>query len=185
MSNTNSSLDLGQCIEKLIPEHPAASRVFAQEKVVRGFAEASRPPPGPARRTKSSPGKKRPSADIAALGEQFYRAVSAKPGETMTVLGAEVGASARELALLLLRLVLVTALSTLVRRIRGRRQVRLGRVLSDLRAELGHLLHQRPDLLLELGDALVTGAKLGLQLLYPLASPVAPHAQRSARAGAS
>jgi hypothetical protein len=97
MSNTNSAQDLGQRIEQLIQEHLAASRVFAQEAVARGFAEASRPPSGPARRTKSSPGKKRPSADIAALGEQFYRAVCAKPGETMTVLGVEVGASAREL----------------------------------------------------------------------------------------
>ena len=97
MSNTNSAQDLGQRIEQLIQEHLAASRVLAQQAVARGFAEASRPPSGPAQRTKSSPGKKRPSADIAALGEQFYRAVCARPGETMTVLRAEVGASAREL----------------------------------------------------------------------------------------
>jgi hypothetical protein len=97
MSNTNSAQDLCQRIEQLIQEHLAASRVLAQQAVARGFAEASRPPFGPARRTKISPGKKRPSADIAALGEQPHRAVCARPGETMTVLGADVGASAREL----------------------------------------------------------------------------------------
>jgi DNA-binding Lrp family transcriptional regulator len=34
---------------------------------------------------------------LEALGERFYRAVRKKPGETMTVLATEVGASAREL----------------------------------------------------------------------------------------
>jgi hypothetical protein len=99
MSNTNSAKDLGQRIEQLIQEHVAASRAFAQEAVARGFAMASRPQPpsGPVRQPRSSPGKKRPSADIAALGERFYKAVCAKPGETMTVLAPGVGASAREL----------------------------------------------------------------------------------------
>lgn len=97
MSNTNSAQDLGQRIEQLIQEHFAASRVLAQEAVARGFATASRPPSGPSRRTRGSPEKKRPSADIAALGERFYKAVCAKPGETMTVLAPDVGASAREL----------------------------------------------------------------------------------------
>ena len=99
MSSTNSAQDLGQRIEQLIQEHVAASRVFAQEAVARGFATATRrqPQSGPVRRPRSSSGKKRPAADIAALGERFYNAVCAKPGETMTVLAPEVGASAREL----------------------------------------------------------------------------------------
>jgi hypothetical protein len=42
-------------------------------------------------------GTKRPSADIAALGERLYRAVCAKPGETMGVLAPMLGASWREL----------------------------------------------------------------------------------------
>jgi hypothetical protein len=97
MTSTNSNQDLGQCIEQLIEEHIAASRICAQEAVARAFALAGRAPAGPARRAKSSSGKRRVSADIAVLGERFYRAVCAKPGETMMVLAADVGASAREL----------------------------------------------------------------------------------------
>lgn len=102
MSTTNSAQEMGQRIEQAVREQVAAIFVVAQEAVARGFAGASRSsqaPSGPARptRTRRNPGKKRPSEDIAALGEQFYSAVCAKPGETMTVLAADVGASAREL----------------------------------------------------------------------------------------
>jgi hypothetical protein len=41
--------------------------------------------------------KRRAPEEIAALGERLYQAVCAKPGETMTVLMADVGGSAREL----------------------------------------------------------------------------------------
>jgi len=100
MTNTNSAQELGQRIEHVIREHIAASLLVAQEAVTRGFAAASRsarPPSGPAQRARRNPGKKRPSEDIAALGERFYKAVCARPGETMTRLAADVGASAREL----------------------------------------------------------------------------------------
>jgi hypothetical protein len=98
MTNLKSNQDLAQRIEQLIQEHIAASRMSAQEAVARAFASASAvTSASPARRVRSSPGKKRASADIAVLGERFYRAVSTKPGETMMVLAAEVGASSREL----------------------------------------------------------------------------------------
>ena len=97
MSNTSSAQDLGQRIEQLIQEHLATSRVFAQEAVARAFGAHTISASRVARPVKTNPGKKRPSADIAALGERFYRAVCAKPGESMTVLAAGVGASAREL----------------------------------------------------------------------------------------
>jgi hypothetical protein len=98
MTNTKSDQDLGQRIEQLIAEHIAASRMSAQEAVMRAFASAAASAPaGPARRVKSSQGRKRASGDIAALGERFYGAVCTKPGETMMVLAAEVGASSREL----------------------------------------------------------------------------------------
>ena len=72
----------------------AASRVSAQEAVARAFAPAaSASASSPRRVGNPSPGKKRPSADIALLGERFYRAVSARPGETMMVLAVDVGAS--------------------------------------------------------------------------------------------
>jgi hypothetical protein len=98
MTNIKSDQELGQRIEQLIQEHIAASRMSAEEAVARAFASAaSMAAAGPARRVRCPQGKKRASADIAVLGERFYRAVSAKPGETMMVLAAEVGASSREL----------------------------------------------------------------------------------------
>jgi hypothetical protein len=99
MSTTNSNEELSHRIEQLIQEHVAASRRCAQEAIARGFGSAvsaMRREEAP-KRARVATGKKRASEDIAALGERFYAAVCAKPGETMTVLAAEVGASAREL----------------------------------------------------------------------------------------
>lgn len=98
MTNTDSSDDLTKTIERLVREHIAAIRTATQLAVERAFtstpaAPASRRAP----RTKRTMAKKRASADIAALGERFYEAVCVKPGETMTVLRADLGASAREL----------------------------------------------------------------------------------------
>lgn len=96
MTNTNE--DLGKKIEQLIAEHITATRKVAQEAMERAFA-SSRAVPTPAAqpvRVRQS-GKRRAGADLAALGERFYGALSSKPGETMAVLAAEVGASAREL----------------------------------------------------------------------------------------
>lgn len=98
MSNSNSAQDLGQRIEQLIQDHIAASRIVAAEAVARGFGAATNKPSiRPDRAGKRSPGKKRPSADIAELGERFYSAVCARPGEMMSALSVELGASAREL----------------------------------------------------------------------------------------
>lgn len=97
MKDTNGSQGLGERIERLVQEHIAESRKTAQEALERAFGSTTRALAPATQRVRSSKGKKRPSADIAALGERFHQAVSAKPGETMTVLAAEVGASAREL----------------------------------------------------------------------------------------
>ena len=97
MTTTNSNQELAQRIEQLIQEHIAASRRCAQEAVACAFGGAASAPRSERKGSRRAPGKKRASADIAALGESFYRAVCAKPGETMTVLAAQVGASAREL----------------------------------------------------------------------------------------
>jgi hypothetical protein len=96
MTNTNE--DLGKKIEQLIAGHIASTRKAAQEAMERAFA-SSRAVPAPAAqpvRVRQS-GKRRAAADLAALGERFYGALCSKPGETMTVLAAEVGASAVEL----------------------------------------------------------------------------------------
>lgn len=102
MSNTTTARDLGEQIERMIQEHIAASRACALEAVTRAFVNeagpgASRSKASRAHRTRSAPGKRRASSDIAALGERFYEALCAKPGETMAVLSSDVGASAREL----------------------------------------------------------------------------------------
>jgi hypothetical protein len=50
------------------------------------------------RRAGSAAGfKRRPPAEIAALGERLYKAVCATPGETMSILAGQVGVAARDL----------------------------------------------------------------------------------------
>jgi hypothetical protein len=97
MKTTNSKRDLGEQIEQLVEEHIAASRRTAQEALERAFGRASARTAPPTTQRLRAKGKKRPSSDIATLGERFYRAVSARPGESMMVLAVELGASAREL----------------------------------------------------------------------------------------
>jgi hypothetical protein len=98
MTTTNTNWDLGERIEQLVQEHIAASRRSAQEAIERAFAAAAKSPVRTeAAKAPRRTGKKRPSADIASLGDRLYRAVCAKPGETMAVLAPMVGASAREL----------------------------------------------------------------------------------------
>jgi hypothetical protein len=100
MTNTTSNQALADHIERLVQEHIAATRKSAQEAVERAFASAAgaRPASIPRRvaRTAGS-GKRRAPAEVAALGERIYQAVCAKPGEKMTALAAELGATAREL----------------------------------------------------------------------------------------
>ena len=94
MTKTNE--DLGKQIEALVAEHVAATRRLAREAVERAFGVGVKA--DSVRAVKAPGGKKRrASADLAALGECFYRTLCARPGETMTVLAAEVGVSAREL----------------------------------------------------------------------------------------
>ncbi len=75
-----------------------ASRRAAQDAMERAFGSTTVGPTR-ARRQISAPtgAKRRTPAEMTALGEQLYDVVCAKPGETMVVLAAKVGASAREL----------------------------------------------------------------------------------------
>jgi len=97
MTNTNE--DLIRRIEAMVAEHMASTRRAVQEAVERAFAAAAAVREAPRRaRTSPTAGKKRrASTELEALGEQFYRTLCARPGETMKVLAAEVGVSAREL----------------------------------------------------------------------------------------
>ncbi len=100
MTNTTSNQALAERIERLVQEHITASRKSAQEALERAFASAAgaRPAKAP-RQVARTTGrcKRRPPSEVAALGERICEAVYAKPGETMTVLAAQLGASAREL----------------------------------------------------------------------------------------
>lgn len=99
MANTTSTEELGERIERLVQQHIAASRVAAQDAVGRAFATATgaAAKPRTRRQVGASNGKRRTRAEMAALAERIYQAVCAKPGETMMVLAADLGASAREL----------------------------------------------------------------------------------------
>jgi hypothetical protein len=98
MNTTPAFSDLSRQIEQVIQAHIAASYKAATLAVEQAFTLASRAR-GTAPRTlhASAPGHRRAGTEIAALGERFYQAVCAKPGEGIAVLAAEVGASAREL----------------------------------------------------------------------------------------
>jgi|SRR5690606_7281915 len=100
MTNTNE--DLGRQIEILVAKHIAATRKAVQEAVERALAASGVAPVIAARPTRArteASRKRRGAAELTALGERFYRALCSKPGETMTVLAAEVGATPRELHL--------------------------------------------------------------------------------------
>jgi len=99
MSNITSNQELGKRIEQLVQQHIEASRRAAQQAIERAFASGTAGPTKkrPRPQAKPSSDKRRTPDEIAALGERFYQAVSAKPGETMTVLAADVGATAGEL----------------------------------------------------------------------------------------
>ena len=99
MKHTTSIQDLGERIERLVREYISDTHIAAQAALEQAFAAQveSKPrmrrPAAPARST----GKRRASAEVTALGERLYEAVCRQPGETMTVLGVVVGATAREL----------------------------------------------------------------------------------------
>ena len=101
MANTTSNQELGERIERLIQEHMMGSRRAAQGAMDRAFASAAGAPTrARVRREGASPSasrKRRTQTEMLALAEQLFQAVCAKPGETMMVLAADVGTSAREL----------------------------------------------------------------------------------------
>ena len=94
-----SNEKLAERIEQLVREHIADTRLTAQEAVERAFSTAT-----PARSTPTKSATKsravvrrRPPAEVAALGERLYAAICASPGEGMARLAEEVGATVRNL----------------------------------------------------------------------------------------
>ena len=89
---------LSKRIEQVIQEHLAASQQAATDAITRSFGVATGRARRERRASRPSGTRYRARSELAALGEQFYRAVCAKPGETMTVLAADIGSSSRELS---------------------------------------------------------------------------------------
>lgn len=90
--------DLSQQIEKLVREHLEASHRAVASAVERAFASSvMRPRSQPAHAAPRATGRRRPATELATLSERLYQAVCAQPGETMAVLGPELGRTPREL----------------------------------------------------------------------------------------
>jgi len=88
-------------IERLVAEHVAACQQAAAAAVQRAFGAASgiqsRRPKHAGQAQPRSANNRRTAEQVTELAERFYSAVCANPGETMRVLSAQVGASARDL----------------------------------------------------------------------------------------
>ena len=91
--------ELAQQIEQLVREHVTILRAVAKAAVEQAFAAVqTEPAKKPKRaRTKTKPARRRSPEEVAALGERFYDAVCKLPGETMTILAGQVGATPRQL----------------------------------------------------------------------------------------
>ena len=92
MPTNAASLDQ---IEQLVREHLDEQRQAAVVAVERAFACAAMPKKAPVAR--STKGRRRARSEMSALAEQLYAAVRAKPGETITVIAAELGETAKTL----------------------------------------------------------------------------------------
>jgi hypothetical protein len=102
MTKTTNHGDLAEGIERLVREYISTIHITAQVAVKRAIA-AGVASDGVAKvshvraPTTSRSGTRRASDEIGTLSERFYEVLCRMPGETMTVLGPAVGATAREL----------------------------------------------------------------------------------------
>jgi hypothetical protein len=98
MKTTTPFQNLSTQIEQVIQDHIAASYKAAAAAVEQAFSLATAGRVAAPRALRAEPtGRHRAPTEMAALGERFHQVVCARPGETMSVLAAEVGVSAREL----------------------------------------------------------------------------------------
>jgi len=93
---SHPSQTLSEQIEQLVREHIEASRRAAAAAIERAFSSAAPRPQAIGTTTRAS-GRRRAATELATLGERLYEAVCAQPGETMAVLGPELGKAPREL----------------------------------------------------------------------------------------
>jgi hypothetical protein len=101
--------ELVEQIEHLVQTHIEEMRTAAAAAVERGFgtrAHAGRAAVTVTSRLEASRriAPRRAAEDLAVLGERFYAALCRRPGETMTTLAPQVGASPRALQVAVARL---------------------------------------------------------------------------------
>jgi hypothetical protein len=102
--------ELVEQIEHLVRTHIEEMRAAAAAAVERGFgtrAHAGRGAGTVTSRPEAASRRiapRRAAEDLAALGERFYTALCRRPGETMTTLAPQVGASPRALQVAVARL---------------------------------------------------------------------------------
>ena len=93
--------DLTVRIEQVIQEHIAASHAAAADAMERAFVVGMvgvKEQSGRARpRRKAQSGRRRTPDEMAAAGKRLYETICAKPGETMTVLAADIGMAPQKL----------------------------------------------------------------------------------------
>lgn len=92
---TKPKAELEQKIERLVREHLEAQRKSVAAAVERAFASSSRLPMKPV--AARVPGVRRAPTEMASLAERLFAAVREKPGETMTVIAAQLGEKPRAL----------------------------------------------------------------------------------------
>lgn len=100
MKTTTEFQDLSITIEQLVQAHLLSVRAQVEEAISRAFGAAIADKP---QITKHSPklrckqGKHRTPDEIVILAEKFLKRVSDKPGDTMTIIAAEMGIPTKEL----------------------------------------------------------------------------------------
>ena len=102
MTISTSSLEqkIQSAVEQVMREHLAACETAVAAAVREGLRRAAQPstaPRGAKAPKRRAPAQRRSREHIAGLEKRLYKAVCARPGETMVVLAQAVGATAREL----------------------------------------------------------------------------------------
>jgi predicted Rossmann fold nucleotide-binding protein DprA/Smf involved in DNA uptake len=92
---TNSLEELQNQIERLVRDHLGAQRSAATAAVERAFASTTTHRAEPQVRLAS--GRRRKQSEMSDMADRLYAAVRAKPGETINVIAAELGETAKAL----------------------------------------------------------------------------------------
>lgn len=93
---TNTLEELQSQIERLVRDHLAAQCKVATAAVERAFASAAVPKQVLVR-PRSTAGRRRARSEMTEVADRLYAAIRANPGESIAVIAAEVGETAKAL----------------------------------------------------------------------------------------